>query len=143
MESFFEYLNNEKFSDFTLVCTDKVEIPVHRVILAQKSQVFAKMFDIDMCEKTDMKAQLGDINSKTMLEVLRFIYTGQSILNCVNLASSVLYAAEKYHLYELKCQSIAALIEKVNKDTVLDILKVADIFIEVELEEKCLSIILA
>lgn len=96
-----------------------------------------------MSEKEESKARLGDVNSKTMLEVLRFMYTGKSEVYNVKLATSVLYAAEKYQLFGLKCQCIAALMKEVSKENVLDILRTADMYNELELQDRCLSIILS
>lgn len=100
------------------------------------------MFDIEMSEKHENKALLGDINSKTMKAALRWMYTGETEPYDVKLATSVLYTAEKYQLFDLKCHSIRELMRQIQKENALDILRTADMYYEAGLEEKCLSTIL-
>jgi speckle-type POZ protein len=141
-ESFGKYINNSQYSDFTLVCSDGVEFPVHRLVLARASKVFDKMFEIDMCEKKENKAILSDINSATLQLMLRYIYANAKENIDVNTAVNVLYACEKYEIMELKNYCLATLMEKVEKENVLEVLITADVYNQPELEEKCLSIIL-
>lgn len=141
-ESFSDYINDKKYSDFTLVCADHIEIYVHRLILAKKSQVFEKMFDTEMYEKQENKAFLGDINSKTINATLHWMYTGSFNPFDVKLATSVLYAAEKYQLFDLKCHCIRELMRQIDKENALEVLRTADMYYERGLEEKCLCTIL-
>lgn len=141
-DSFSDYIDDRKYSDFILICSDNVEIYVHRLILAKKSQIFAKMFEIEMFEKRESKALIGDINSKTMNAVLRWMYTGKTSPYDVKLATSVLYASEKYQLFDLKCHCIRELLRQIDKFNALDILRTADLYYEAGLEEKSMCIIL-
>jgi hypothetical protein len=100
------------------------------------------MFDIEMYEKNERKTFLGDINSRTMLAVIHWMYTGLQNQYDVKLATSVLYASEKYQLFDLKCHCIRELMRQIDKENALDVLRTADMYYEKELEEKCLCTIL-
>lgn len=133
------YFENSAYSDFTLICDDGTALPVHRVFLAQKSPVFKKLFDSEIHEQ---KATLKEINSDTMKEVLRFIYCGNADIQDVKVITNVLFAAAQYEIAELITQCIDGLMEQIDKDNVLAILNIAVLYKHVELENKCLAVIL-
>lgn len=133
------YFENPAFSDFTLICNDGVSLPVHRVFLAKKSSVFKTLFETEMHEN---KTTLNDINSKTMKEVLRFIYCGNAEIQEVEVITEVLHAAATYEIAELISLCIDGLMDKIDKNTVMAILNLAYVYRHVELENKCLGVIL-
>ncbi|KAH9374907.1 hypothetical protein HPB48_000884 [Haemaphysalis longicornis] len=72
-----DLFESQKFSDFTLNVGGK-EIKAHRNILAARSPVFAAMFEHDMREKLESRVDITDVDYDTMLQVVRFIYTGRT-----------------------------------------------------------------
>lgn len=131
------YFNNNEYTDFTLVCSDGKSIPVHRVFLAKKSPVFKEMF-----QQVQESVELETTDSETMKEVLRFIYCGASDFENVKLITNVLRAAEKYEISELIAKCIEALMEQINKENAVEILDIAVLHCQKELEKKCLCMIL-
>jgi hypothetical protein len=56
-EKLYDFYMERLYCDFTIVCSDGVELPVHRIILAKESSVFKAMFSADMIEsKTNARA---------------------------------------------------------------------------------------
>lgn len=141
-QSFSNYFKQKNYSDFTLVCSDEVEIPIHRVFLAQQSVVFKAMFDIEMTEKEKKQVLIDDIDSKTMDEVLHYIYAGFLRPCDTEILIKIIYAAEKYELSELKSWCIDDLMTKVSLENVLSVLEAADLHNIKRLEERCLCEIL-
>jgi protein tyrosine phosphatase len=129
------YYSNSEYTDFTLICPDG-SIPVHRVFLAKKSPVFKKMF-----EEGHKTAEL-ETNLETMKEVVRFIYCNTSDFENVKSITNVLRAAEKYEINELIDQCIEGLMEQINKENAVEILDIAVLHCQEELEKKCLAVIL-
>ena len=77
----------------------------HKFILAARSPVFAAMFKhSEMKENEKNEVEITDIQPAVLKEMLTFIYTGDTP-NIKEMASSLLYAAEKYQLQHLKALS--------------------------------------
>ncbi|KAL9988190.1 hypothetical protein ACROYT_G002604 [Oculina patagonica] len=77
----------------------KIVIPAHKFLLSICSPVFFAMFCGEMAETKD-HIDLPDCESEGMLELLRYIYTGEVCLNGNNVMQ-VLYLAEKYMIRSL------------------------------------------
>jgi hypothetical protein len=73
------------FADATLV-VHKRRIPVHRVVLAASSQVFAAMFQVDMREKNEGVVDLTcfGIPPAVVDDLLGYLYTGTIMLSADN-----------------------------------------------------------
>ena len=102
--------SQNKFSDVKLVASLKengssmpVEFPAHKLILAARSPVFARMFEHSMLESTRNKVQVDDIHPDILKVMLIYMYTGQvPWIKDQNMAFDLLYAADKYQLDHLK-----------------------------------------
>jgi speckle-type POZ protein len=115
-------LFSKDFSDVTLVSSDEKEIPAHRCILATRSPVFKAMV-----EKKSGVIVAEDIDGETMLEMLRFIYTG-TVENFETIALNLIYAAEKYELPDLKSMCDTKLLEQISEETVLEYIELTEKF---------------
>jgi speckle-type POZ protein len=133
------FLNSKEFSDFTFICSDE-RIPAHRNIIAGRSAVFDKMITTNMMEKKSNRIVVDDIDSTTMRELLRYIYTLE-VENLDTLAAKILYAAEKYDLPPLKSICVLKLIEQLSEQNVFDNLVLADRFNEKNLLTECMEYI--
>ena len=107
--SFNSFKSQNQFSDVKLVIVPKesgsmpVEFPTHKVILAARSPVFAKMFEHKMQESATNKVKIDDIKPNVLKEMLTYIYTGQAPgIGDKNMAYDLFYAADKYQLSHLK-----------------------------------------
>ena len=81
----FDSNEKSKFSDVTLVASPKgdsspstsqapVEFFAHKVILASKSPVFAKMFEHQMQESLNNRIEIKDIDSDVLKEMLVYMH---------------------------------------------------------------------
>ena len=111
-------LTDGLFSDVTVVA-DEREFPAHRAILAEHSDVFRAMFEVDMVEKRDNRVVIDDISADALDDLLTFIYTEKAPNICVN-ASELLAAAEKYNILSLKTACEVELAKSLNIDNVVD-----------------------
>ena len=107
-----------RFSDVVVVAEER-EFPVHRAILAQRSDVFRAMFDVDMTEKQNKRVVIEDLSADAVSDLLTFIYT-DSAPNVNMLAMELLAAAEKYNVPRLKAVCEAELAKSLNIDNVID-----------------------
>jgi speckle-type POZ protein len=135
-----KFFNSDVYSDFTIVCSDNVELPAHRCILAARTAVFEAVLRTCTMQGKTKKLTLNDIDSATMLEILRYIYTGK-VQNLDKLASQVLAAADKYDLKILKTMCEYKLCNQLAKDNVMNFLLLADRYHMKKLEERCFEIL--
>jgi BTB/POZ domain len=76
-------LGNSMFSDFTIkvkIENDEVNIPVHKIILASRSEFFRGLFSNGMKEQQEGSLTIKDISPNTISNILRFIYTSTIIV---------------------------------------------------------------
>ena len=98
--------NNEEFQDTTLIVgqeDSKEEIKVNKFMLMARSPVFARMFQIDMIEKSTNIVEIPDVSPEVFKTVLSYIYTGQ-VNKFLSLEEtiSMMITAGKYNLDHLK-----------------------------------------
>jgi len=109
-------LNDPSTHDVAFKTSDGGSVSAHRVIVAAGSPVFHAMLYGNTKEKHDNEIPLPLVDSHTLQQLLRFIYTGQvqtSCDDCLNL----LHAAHYFDvsLLQVKCaEMIAASLDKHN-----------------------------
>jgi speckle-type POZ protein len=142
-------MNQNKFSDVKLVILSKesgstaVEFPAHKVILAARSPVFAKMFEHDMQESANNRVKVDDIQPDVFKEVLTYMYTGQvpKFSAGENMVYELLYAADKYQLDDLKSLCERQLISILNFQNAARITQCAHLHNAPELKKATLQFI--
>lgn len=140
-EDFSRLRNCEKFVDFTLIVNGKV-FKIHRVVLAARSDFFAKMFSTDMQEAADSKAELKGIEINTFEEVLHYIYTGSVTENADRISMDLYAAADIYQIEGLKSICICVIRKNLSESNALDTYKFADLYkIEGDLKQEAFHII--
>uniref|UniRef100_A0A1A9UH61 BTB domain-containing protein n=1 Tax=Glossina austeni TaxID=7395 RepID=A0A1A9UH61_GLOAU len=117
--------DSEKFSDVTVAVGDH-SFRVHKAVLAARSDVFAAMFEHEMVECKLNRVAINDIDPEVILEMLRFIYTGEAP-NLDKMADDLLAAADKYALNDLKLMCAKALCTKLSVESAAEILMLADL----------------
>jgi len=95
-----------------------------------------------MLSPNDCKYQKAVIeyDGETMLQVLRFLYTGK-IEDISGFESQLFNCAEKYELDDLMTFVAQSMIKNLSIDNVLKYVELADEFDEDELLEKCIFFI--
>lgn len=132
--------NNELLSDIHfLVGRDKVKVPAHKYVLAISTPVFFAMLYGQMAEKA-AEIKITDTEPEAFMELLRFIYTDETILTLDNVLGT-LYLAKKYMLPVLADRCVEFIDKSVNPENVLTVLSHSRYLGEELLEEKCWSVV--
>ena len=87
---------DELFTDITIETGEKT-FKAHRAVLSSCSDVFKRMFEVDMKEKRQNVVTISDIDPEVMADLLAYMYTGTAP-NLKKLARELLIAADKYNL---------------------------------------------
>jgi hypothetical protein len=114
-----------------------MKFPVHRVILAAKSPELK--FKIDACSD-DRELLLTDVDGKNLMEMMRFLYTGEIVYNWPNI-STLLKAAAAYKIEELRAKCVAYLIDELSLENIFDVLSRAEESNELYLKHECIKFI--
>lgn len=138
-DNFEKFLNNEKFSDVKFILHTE-EFYAHKNLLANKSEVFAAMFDHNMTENVQVIVEIEDIAAEVFRELLRYIYAGQ-VNGIRKNAEKLLIAADKYALEELKNVCAKYLCEDLSIYNVLKYINIADTYSVNDLRKKALDFI--
>lgn len=146
-------VNSQELSDFQFICSDGGRVFAHKCILTSfsnkpseaeqhSSNFFKTMLDSNMRESHDNRMQVSDIDSKTMLELMRFVYCEK--IRCTDTADliALLYAADKYDIVVLMTSCIEILNNSLSAENVVEILTVADTLESLKsLKENCIDFI--
>jgi speckle-type POZ protein len=131
----------EILCDIKIEANDGVTLNAHKTILITRSTVFLKMLTIGMKESGLNAIHVEDFDSKTMRELLRFIYC-EEVQDLKTIARDLIYAAEKYGVDGLKEICIEELVANVTDENVIETLIIADQISGTEkLIEKCIPIV--
>lgn len=117
-----------KFSDVTFKIQDS-SLRAHKIILATRSPVFARMFDQEMAENVLNQVVISDIVPEVFQQILRFLYIGEvPATEMEKHAPELLAAADKYFLQTLKTECEKNLKHRVSIDNCLELFVIADMY---------------
>ena len=122
-QNYTQLLNNKKFSDLVLICSDGNKIDLNKSVISVQCPAFAATVAAVMDENNS--AKFDDIDSKTMLELLRFIYSGQTT-NIEEVDLELLIAANRFGIDDLKDICVSSLMETFPEKGFTKVLKIAD-----------------
>ena len=132
-------LESVKFADCTLKVGSQ-KYRCHRVILAARSKVFSAMFEHDLKENEQGEVTIKDLDAETVKDMLNYIYSGKAKNIKVN-ARSLLAAAEKYDLQELKNMCEKCLSEDITVGNCINLLKLAELYRANDLKKQLLQFV--
>ena len=138
-----KYHNSDNFADFSFICSDGVKIPAHRLMISANSPMMEAMLATSMTESSSQQVKVDDINSNTMIEILRFIYTKNLLYINNDQIIELLYGAEKYQLPDLKDFCKKTMINNISIDNIFEYYSVADQYDLKDLLECCIRFIKA
>ena len=102
MEDLSDLMERTESSDFTITTScDGKRFPVHKLIVTARSSVFRAMLDTEMLESARREIVIPDIDSGTVKEMIRFIYSGELSDSQLDL-QAIWHAADKYDVNGLK-----------------------------------------
>ena len=125
--NFNELYYSGDFSDFTIICADGIEFPVHRCVLSVHSPVFKAMLQTNMIESKNNVVEVDDIDGHDMNEILHFIYT-QKVRNIHENLHGLMYGAEKYQLESLKELCLDHMYNHIKFENVIEFFKISYLF---------------
>ncbi|XP_054718544.1 speckle-type POZ protein-like [Uloborus diversus] len=134
-------LDSQKLSDLTITADEK-DFNVHRAILAARSPVFAAMFEHDTIEKMSNRVNISDITSDVLQLILKYIYTNEVGDMDPNTCLSLLIAADKYSLPQLKRMCSSFLCANLTAEAVVSVLTVASFHEDSDLKDAAICFIL-
>ncbi|XP_065205264.1 speckle-type POZ protein-like [Planococcus citri] len=134
-------LGNHEFADFTLSLPGK-DYPVHKVILAARSNYFANMFKSSMMENERNRVEITDVKEDVMGEIMKFFYTGKCE-NVDKLADGLLAAADKYGLVQLKKMCVESISKSLSVENAPNMLILADLYRVDDLKSQVIEFIVA
>lgn len=138
---FDQFLNNEQFSDVKFVVGNQ-SFYAHKIMLANKSRVFAAMFTTEMIENKKNIVVLEDIEIDTFKELLRYIYEGKT-MKINEIAEELLVAADKYEITGLVHMCTEILYNRFTVHNALHLLQLADKLNIQKIKRKALELIKA
>lgn len=141
-EDYEKLLENKESCDVTFVIGDE-EIPAHKLIVAGRSNVFAKMFSSDMVEKNTGRVEIDDIEPSTFKLFLRFVYCGKLDSEDTDELFKLIEAANKYSIKDLVHLCAHRISYNIPLDNAIDILIVADRVGADFLKKDCVKMIAA
>ncbi|XP_014227676.1 speckle-type POZ protein A-like [Trichogramma pretiosum] len=131
----------EEFSDIRIITSDGNDIPAHKAILAAASPVFRAMFTHNMLENTENSVNITDTTKNTVIEMLRYIYTAEVIINKVDITIELLEVADKYQIDNLKIKCEKILGSKLSSKNAIKILIAAHKYKTKYLEDETIKFI--
>jgi len=132
--------DNEQHSDFTIKTKGK-EFRVHKAILSARSPVFSAMLEHENTEEVRSGiVNVTDIDSDVMKAMLMFMYSGH-YNDDIDFAESLLIAADKYRLEDLKQHCEKTLINNINAENVCQLVLLGDIYSAKNLRERAITMI--
>jgi hypothetical protein len=134
--NFADLFHSGDFSDFTVVCSDGIKIPVHRSILYGNSSVLKAMMLTEMQESVENILEVKDINETAMNKILLFMYTQK--VDISDDLHDILYGAEKYQIENLKALCIAHMFYNLRASNAVEYFLLAIMYDVERLKKLCL-----
>ena len=118
------YYKREESSttDFTVVCQDDSEIPVHSVVLIAWSDVLEMTMTADFKESHEKKIHLRTYSTKTVQQFIRFLYGFELEQNDMQLAKDMTIMGVIYNIPTLQKAAAKALVQHSKIDNIIEIL---------------------
>ena len=114
--------------DFMFVCDNGEEIPCHKHILSAASPVLEVMVENEYKEAVDGKANIK-LSKDAGQAFIRFIYTGSVEKDLLEeYASEFLAAGEFYDMKELKDIAEVELLNQLNKQNMVDMITIGELY---------------
>lgn len=135
------YLSHD-FSDICFVCSDGVEVPAHRNILAASSDYFKTSFEGPWAENSQDGKWTTTHSSKNVKAVLAFIYLGRIQNDVDGVEPLKLFSiASEYFIESLKTFAEGRCIQSLACDNCKEILQAAHLHNNDSLKKACFSFI--
>jgi Leucine-rich repeat (LRR) protein len=119
--------SNKMMCDFKFTFNNGRSIPVHKCLLAVQSPVLATMFQTQMKESLTSECQIEDISYKTFMQFLEYLYI-RKMPTATDHITELYSTAKKYQIQKLPELLEEMILNDINRDNALDILKLGNSF---------------
>jgi len=135
-------MNNKLLTDCVLQCQGQ-DFHCHKFILASRSSVFQAMFTSNMVESNpDANVQIEDLEKDAVRLMVKYLYTNRISVHELDIyAYSLLPAAEKYDLRDLKFLCSKSLSKTLSVENCVQRLILADRYSTTDLKREVLDFI--
>ncbi|CAM6097110.1 unnamed protein product [Calypogeia fissa] len=120
----------------TIIDVDGVQISVHRLILADKSLVFRKMFASGLVENLKGVIRIAETTHQVMQAVITYCYTTEITFSSEVPPDEVLKVAHKYEIGHLKTLCDQELCRRIDMKNLPHMLKVSRQFEAIKLQQE-------
>lgn len=117
--------NEELFWDFELQANDGKLLKLHKAILAARSPTFYKFLNVYFKDAKNNPVYVSRYDSKTMKELLRFIYCNK-IRDLDSIVNKLIYAAGEFKETQLEVICCERIISNLSVENVLEALVICD-----------------
>lgn len=131
-------LSDDILTDITITATDGGSISAHRAVLAARSPVFRSMFSHDLKEKSLSTIDISDMSFDACRAFLNYIYGDFRAEEFLAHRFTLLGAADKYDVADLKEACHESLVEDIDAKNVLERLQAAHLYRLPKLRGSCL-----
>uniref|UniRef100_A0A914P8D7 BTB domain-containing protein n=1 Tax=Panagrolaimus davidi TaxID=227884 RepID=A0A914P8D7_9BILA len=133
----YEIMSNERYSDAFLIASNKTKVSSHRCVLAEHSQIFAKI--IDETSELPVTINVEEFNAEIIKASMDFLYgKNDSIKRKEN---EIFKFAVKYNIKMLMDACCTFFEESVNPANVCEFIQIAYLYNFEELKQKCLKVL--
>jgi hypothetical protein len=134
-----QFFKNKLYSDIDLITYDangkEIRIPCHKIVLASHGEKLK-----DMIKGSNLKELKVEVDPKSLLDFVEYMYTGKLKLNA-DTVNDIVLAADKLGLRKIQSECFEIILKSVTKDTCIEMLLKADRkefkFDTTELVKKC------
>ncbi|KAG5670173.1 hypothetical protein PVAND_000454 [Polypedilum vanderplanki] len=138
INQFEQFFGNTNFQDFVITCSDGNKLYTNAMVLAMSSPYFKAIMNIP---SNNNQIILKNINSKTMQEVLRFVYYSK-VNDLHEIVEALLYAAGKFKINNLTNLCTEYLSKNLRKRNVFDTLALSKMYNLKFLTYQCYGLIM-
>jgi len=108
--------------DFTVVCQDDSEIPVHSAVLSASSDVLEMALTGEFKESHEKKIHLKTYDPKSVQQFIRFLYGFELEQNDLQIAKDLTVMGGVYNIPSLQEAAAEALVDHVNMNNLVEIM---------------------
>ena len=130
-----EQRNKKDKTDVNIICEGEY-LPCYSQVLHLRSDVFAKMLDIDMKEKQTKEIEIDDMELNVCQAFVTFLHSDKFNETYTD---GLLYAAEKYNISTLKIACEEAFIKTISNHNLFSLINKADSYNSENLKSACLN----
>ncbi|XP_057530667.1 BTB/POZ domain-containing protein At1g55760 [Amaranthus tricolor] len=138
LDSLRRMLTEGIYTDIT-INTSNGRVGAHRAVLAARSQVFRSMFSHNLQEKELSTINISDMTVESCQALLDYLYGSIEPQDFLDHRLSLLRAADKYDIADLKEACHVSLLEDIDAKNVLERLQNASLYQLPELKNSCLK----